>query len=85
MTREPSWTKPAIKDLRRLDVITEKRIHRAVERLASAGHGDVKRLVGRDSEWRLRVGDWRVTFTLDSGTGGMLVLRVRHRSSVYDD
>jgi mRNA-degrading endonuclease RelE of RelBE toxin-antitoxin system len=39
------------------------RIRQRVNAFANAGDGDVKKLQGREDEWRLRVGDWRVCFT----------------------
>ena len=42
------------------------RVTAALERLASTGHGDVKKLQGRPNEFRLRVGKWRVFFDRDT-------------------
>jgi mRNA interferase RelE/StbE len=54
----------AQRDITRLDRQVASRILGAVARYASTEQGDVKRLQGREREWRLRVGDWRVVFTL---------------------
>jgi mRNA interferase RelE/StbE len=44
---------------------------------------NVKKLQGREDEYRLRVGDWRVIFTED---GVVLdVLKVSPRGSAYED
>jgi mRNA interferase RelE/StbE len=44
---------------------------------------NVKKLQGREDEYRLRVGDWRVIFTQD---GVILnVLKVRRRGSAYEE
>jgi mRNA interferase RelE/StbE len=44
---------------------------------------DVRKLQGRDDEYRLCVGDWRVIFSQD---GVILdVLKVRPRGSAYED
>lgn len=40
---------------------------------------------GRDDEWRLRVGDWRVRFTRNSDTRTVLILRVLPRGRAYRD
>jgi len=48
---------------------------------AESGHGDVKRLKGRDG-MRLRVGDWRVIFYEDQEK--IVVAAVGHRREVYD-
>jgi mRNA interferase RelE/StbE len=76
---------PALRDLRRLDRQTAARILAAVARYARAGQGDIRRLQGRDREWRLRVGDWRVIFAVQTDTDTLVVLRVRHRSQAYAD
>ena len=55
----------------------------AIDHYAETGNGDVKRLQGVDHEWRLRVGDWRVIFTLDEGRLLVIVLRVLPRGSAY--
>lgn len=69
---EVVWSKGAGDDLKKLDRVVAKRVMQAVVRYAESGHGDVKRLQGVEREWRLRVGDWRVRFTL--GTGGEIVV-----------
>jgi mRNA interferase RelE/StbE len=79
------WTPQAIDDLRRLDRTTAERIVQAVERLAQTAHGDVRRLQGREREWRLRVGDWRVIFTRQPKDHSLRILRVRPRGSAYRD
>lgn len=84
-TKRVEWSRAAQKDLRALDDATRQRIRRAVHRLAETGHGDVRKLQGVENEWRLRVGDWRVRFTV-TPSGGiviLLVLRVLPRGSAY--
>jgi mRNA interferase RelE/StbE len=41
------------------------------------------RLQGVEREYRLRVGDWRVRFTLDEAIRVMTVLRVLPRGGAY--
>lgn len=81
MSRRVAWTRPAQHDLERLDRQTLQRITDAVMRFAATGHGDVRRLHGQRDEWRLRVGDWRVRFTLREHN--IVVLRVLPRGSAY--
>jgi len=57
------------------------RIDKQLVRFAETGHGDVKRLKGRDG-LRLRVGDWRVIFYEDGDT--LVVAAVGHRREIYD-
>ena len=85
MTRRVEWTAASERDLRRLDHRSRERIREAVERLAAEGSGDVKRLQGRDREWRLRVGDQRVLFTVvdDLDDAIVQVIRVLPRGRAY--
>jgi mRNA interferase RelE/StbE len=58
-----------------------RRIDARLTDFAATGHGDVKRLKGRDGA-RLRIGDWRVIFYEDDGT--IVVVAVGHRREIYD-
>ncbi len=75
----------ARRDLGRLDRVVAARIVRAIERYAATGHGDVTRLQGRGSEMRLRVGDWRVTFTFEDDGGTILIGRILPRGRAHRD
>jgi mRNA interferase RelE/StbE len=57
------------------------RIDKRLTEFAITGHGDVKRLKGRDG-MRLRVGDSRVIFYEDQGA--IIVAAVGHRRDIYD-
>ncbi|HXB70649.1 MAG TPA: type II toxin-antitoxin system RelE/ParE family toxin [Candidatus Acidoferrales bacterium] len=43
-----------------------------------------KKLRGGDDEWRIRVGDYRVVYTIDDTKLLVEVTRIRHRSEVYE-
>ena len=43
-----------------------------------------KKLKGGRDEWRIRVGDYRVVYTVDDMKLRVSVTRVRHRSEVYE-
>lgn len=80
--REIEWTGAALEDMAALEKAIAQRIKRAVERLAAAGAGDVKRLQGIEPlQYRLRVGDYRVRFRQDGAT--IQILRVRNRREAY--
>jgi mRNA interferase RelE/StbE len=72
----------ALADLKRLDPPVARRILLMIDRYAVTRIGDVKRLQGATSEFRLRVGDWRVRFTVEE-PDAMRILRVLHRSEAY--
>lgn len=86
---EPSWRvvidDRARKDLRRIDPPTRKRILDAIRRLGQGAEltGDIKRLKG-SSEYRLRVGDWRIRFERDGRQLIITVVRVLPRGRAYD-
>ena len=58
-------TKTAIKNVKKLDSPTRDRILRSINKLP---FGDVKKLQGYDNYYRLRVGDFRVIYSLDDET-----------------
>ena len=78
-------TSAAAKQVRKLDAPARARVLRAL-----AGLGDeprpsgVKKLVGTDNAWRIRVGDYRVIYEIDDGSVVVVVFRVAHRRDVYD-
>jgi mRNA interferase RelE/StbE len=57
------------------------RIDKRLMEFARTGHGDIKRLEGREGI-RLRVGEWRVIFYEDQGT--IIIAAVGHRREIYD-
>jgi mRNA interferase RelE/StbE len=58
-----------------------ERIAKAIDRLPE---GDVRKLRGVQRTWRLRVGDWRVLFSLNQAERIVDVLAVRPRGRAYD-
>jgi mRNA interferase RelE/StbE len=83
MTWSIEWTDQAIKDARHLDQQVKDRLVRAIERLAETGQGDVVKLREPLQGYRLRVGDWRISFEKDAETCTITVKHVRHRSEAY--
>jgi mRNA interferase RelE/StbE len=43
-----------------------------------------KKLKGGDKEWRIRVGDYRVVYTIDDARLLVEVTRISHRREVYN-
>ncbi|MGA3241721.1 MAG: type II toxin-antitoxin system RelE/ParE family toxin [Bryobacteraceae bacterium] len=80
--KQIEWTDASLEDMAALDKGIARRVKQAVERFAETGAGSVKRLQGiNPPEYRLRVGDYRVRFELDSET--VRILRVRNRREAY--
>jgi mRNA interferase RelE/StbE len=72
----------ARKDLLRLAKPDAARVVDALERLQEDLAGDVKRLTAFAPEYRLRAGDYRVLFDIESGNR-VVVYRIRHRREAY--
>jgi mRNA interferase RelE/StbE len=78
-----TYTAAARKQLRQLDLAPRRRVIDAIEALTDEPrpHG-CKALQGRDG-YRVRVGDWRVIYTVDDRAVTVLVVKVGPRGSVY--
>jgi mRNA interferase RelE/StbE len=75
----------ARKELERLPATLIQRIFPKLEGLASEPRpAGCKKLKGGQREWRIRVGDYRVVYTIDDEKLLVSVMRIRHRSEVYD-
>jgi len=84
MAFEVSFSVKAAKELKRLDKQIQRRI---IEKLtyyaATENLSEAKKLTNPLlGEWRYRIGDYRVTF--DFSENEIQVLKVAHRSEVYD-
>ncbi len=75
------FSKNAVKDYKKLPKDYKVLIDSALFRLAEGAWGDVKSVQGENDVYRLRVGKYRVLFTLVDGT--VLVVRIRTRGNVY--
>jgi mRNA interferase RelE/StbE len=78
-------TSSAEKELKELSAQLNARIVPSLENLASNPRPPgCKKLKGGDREWRIRVGDYRVVYTIDDAKLLVEVTRIRHRSGVYE-
>jgi mRNA interferase RelE/StbE len=78
-------TSSAEKELKKLSGQLIGRIVPRLEKLAlNPRPPGCKKLQGGDREWRIRVGDWRVVYTIDDAKLLVEVTRIRHRSAVYE-
>ncbi len=78
-TREGRKDFDAIRDVR-----LSKRIRAAVTALADDPRPPgCRKLEGRQDEWRVRVGTWRVVYRIEEGRLVVLVVRVAPRGEVY--
>jgi mRNA interferase RelE/StbE len=78
-------TSSAAKELKKLSGQLIARIVPRLEGLASNPRpSGCKKLQGGDREWRIRIGDYRVVYTIDGTKLLVEVTRIRHRSEVYE-
>ena len=77
------WSIQASKQLERLDRSVAKRIHEKVGQLYQNPERYVEKLV-RYPYYRLRVGDYRVILDIQNEMVRILILKVGHRSNVYE-
>jgi mRNA interferase RelE/StbE len=74
----------AVRQLRKLDPPTRRRIQAAIELLTTEPRPPgAKKLVGGEGEWRVRTGDYRVVYEIRDDALVLLVLAVGHRREVY--
>lgn len=80
-----TYTSQALHVLSRMDPVVAKRIRSKLLALAldpMAPNNNVTRLSGIMA-YRLRVGDWRVLYTLKHQTLTVVVVKIGHRREVY--
>lgn len=76
-------SKKADKQLRRIPSSVYQLILRDIEKLANTPlPSGVKKLTGRDG-WRIRVGDYRILYTIDMKRKEIAILSVAHRREAY--
>jgi mRNA interferase RelE/StbE len=78
------WKKSAISELRNLPKEIVPRIVSEVGALSSNPFPNgVKKLRGADHTYRIRIGSYRVVYTVTRATTIVEVIRVAHRKDVY--
>jgi mRNA interferase RelE/StbE len=78
------FTPSADKALRRLPETVQRRIVAAVEDLQDNPRPPTSvKLKGEEDLWRIRVGEYRVVYTVRDYELTVLVVRVAHRKDVY--
>ncbi len=76
------WDNHALDALNKLEPSISRRIIKKVDELAESPFSkDIKKLKGRN-DFRLRVGDYRIIFSIEQE--GIQILKVGHRKNIYD-
>jgi mRNA interferase RelE/StbE len=79
------WKRSAVKELRSLPKDAIERILKAVEQLSANPYpAGVRKLVGSEHTYRIRLGDYRVIYTITASSLIVEIIRVGHRKDVYD-
>lgn len=82
MKIQPS--KQAIKFLKKQERNVSDRIHAALKGLLEIPPiGDIKKMKGTGNTYRLRVGNYRVVYTIDYEKEMVLILAIDNRGDIY--
>lgn len=78
------WKNSAKKELKKLDKQIILRILQAIEKLATNPYSSgSKKLMGSESIYRIRVGDYRIIYNIQSLVLTIEIIKVGHRRKVY--
>jgi mRNA interferase RelE/StbE len=78
------WKRSAAQELKKLPRQAIERIVKAVEQLATEPYpGGVRKLVGAEHTYRIRVGDYRVVYSVTASVLVIEIIRVGHRRDIY--
>ena len=84
MSYDVVLTRRAEREILKLDDTTFARVRAAIDALAEDPRpSGVRKLQGRDNEWRIRVGRYRVLYAVEDQTKRIVVYRVTDRKDVY--
>ena len=83
-TYQIEWKTSALRELKRIDRQVIPRIITAIENLKETPFPDgCRKLKGSEHTYRIRVGDYRVIYTLQEEKILLTIIRIRHRKEVY--
>ncbi len=78
------WKKSAVRELRKIDRQVIPRILNAAEQLFDDPYpSGTRKLQGADYTYRIRIGNYRIIYEVDTLIRVITVLRVRHRKDAY--
>ena len=78
------WKNSAKKELRKLDRTVIPKIVAAVESLATTPHPEGhKKLQGSEHTYRIRIGDYRVVYSIEDQVLLIEIVKVGHRKNIY--
>ncbi len=75
----------AQKQIEKLSKSTQDRVLHKIRNLSDEPRPPGSRkIVGSENSWRIRVGDYRILYTIEDNILLVEVIRVRHRKDAYD-
>ncbi len=78
------WKQSAKKELKKIDRQIIPRILQVVESLADNPYSSSsKKLIGSNSIYRLRVGNYRIVYNIQSSILTIEIIKVGHRRDIY--
>ncbi len=84
MTYQVEFSRQTLRQLEALPQQVQQRIVSRTESLAvDPRPTGVKKLKGAESQYRLRVGDYRIVYEIQDAILLIILLRIGHRSNVY--
>lgn len=79
------WLKSAYKNFEKLPMIAQKTIIKQIDfLLVPRENSDIKKLKGHSDLYRLRVGDYRIIFSINKQTKHISISAVGHRREIYN-
>ena len=79
------WKRAAAQELKKLPREVVERVLKAVEQLATEPYpSGVRKLVGAEHTYRIRVGDYRIIYSVMASALIIEIIRVGHRRDVYN-
>ena len=74
----------AERDLKKLSAADFNRIVTRIKALADDPRPEgCRKITGSSSDWRIRIGEYRVIYEIDEKSWIVSVIRIRHRREVY--
>jgi len=81
---EVKLARSARKEVKLLDGVIRVRVVHAFRSLTNDPRPPgCRKLVSATNRWRIRVGDYRILYTIDDGAHLVEIVAVRHRSKAY--
>ena len=78
------WKQSAKKELKKLDKQIIPRILQAVENLVDNPYpSGSRKLIGSNAVYRIRVGDYRIIYSIKSSVLTIEIVKVGHRREIY--